>query len=134
MRDDRRKRGEGAEPCGILVLSILCLVLVSVALGARADGDFQYEITDGKATITAYTGGDASVSIPASLDGYPVTAIGANAFDGCGSLSEVILPGTVTRIEWGAFRSCGSLTGIVLPAGLTYIGKARLNTAGVCRK
>lgn len=43
-------------------------------------------------------------------------------FGSCASLTEVVLPSTVTTIEQGAFYNCTSLTTINLPQTITSIG------------
>ena len=50
------------------------------------------------------------------------TAIPANAFDGCASLSSVSIPASVTSIGNYAFKGCTSLTSITLANGITSIG------------
>ena len=77
---------------------------------------------DGNATITGYNGGFASLSIPATIDGHPVTAIGANAFKGQKYLVSVTLPKGVVSIGESAFKNCVSLKSISLPDGLSTIG------------
>ena len=58
-----------------------------------------------------------SVVIP---DG--VTSIGDWAFNGCSSLTSVVIPEGVTSINDGAFYDCASLASIVIPKGVTSIG------------
>ena len=117
---------------------------------ASPEKDFQYEIHDGKATVTGYSGNDAEVVIPEKLGGYPVRVIGYMAFDNNKILSSIIIPDgvetidmhafnfcvqlqnirfpvTLITIDSGAFQSCNSLTGVVLPAGLTTIGDRIFN-------
>ena len=95
-------------------------------------------------TLTGYDGDKSSVSIPSSVQGTPVTAIGAGAFSGntsvrsvsipsgitqigqeafsdCTSLSSVSLPSTLARIGIGAFYGCSSLKNVTVPAGTTTI-------------
>ena len=62
------------------------------------------------------------VTIPATIDGKPVTVIGSHAFAGCDELTGVVIPDTVTEIGAWAFAQTG-LTGIDLPTGLTSIGE-----------
>lgn len=60
-----------------------------------------------------------SLSVPGSL-----TAIGANAFKNCVSLSGSLsaLPAGLTTLGTGAFEGCSSLIGAVIPASVTSIG------------
>ena len=60
--------------------------------------------------------GLASVTIPNS-----VSAIGIEAFFGCGLMS-VTIPNSVTIIGEGAFPCCGGLTSVTIPESVTAIG------------
>ena len=55
---------------------------------------FHYKLQDGKAVITGFSGASTLVSIPATLDGHPVTAIGERAFFRCKSLTAVYYTGS----------------------------------------
>jgi len=79
----------------------------TTALAAEtADGNWEYTVNDdGTATIDAYNGDDGTdieLVIPSELDGYPVAAIGTEAFYRCDFLS-VTLPNTLTAIADDAF-------------------------------
>ncbi|HUD82558.1 MAG TPA: leucine-rich repeat protein, partial [Candidatus Saccharimonadales bacterium] len=63
-------------------------------------------------TITSYSGPGGTVTIPATINNLPVTAIGTNAFYGNTSLTSVIIPISVTNIEYEAFGDCAGLTGV----------------------
>ena len=53
-------------------------------------------------------------------DGYAVTAIASDAFNGKSSITNVVLPASLVSIGNHAFRSCANLTcAISLPSGLT---------------
>ena len=71
--------------------------------------DYVYAIIDGGATITKYTGNDEDVAVPDMLGGYPVTAIGNEAFQFCRSPVNVNIPEGVTKIGKQAFYSCKNL-------------------------
>ena len=60
----------------------------------------------------------SEIVIPSS-----VTSIGDSAFSGCYSLSEIVIPSSVTSIGDSAFSDCCSLSEIVIPSSVTSIGK-----------
>jgi hypothetical protein len=87
------------------------------------DGDFTYEtFTPGFATITAYTGSNMIVTIPDTLGGYPVIAIGDSAFAYNSIMTHVTIPNSATSIGDAAFYQCISLTSVTLPPNLESIG------------
>lgn len=51
-----------------------------------------------------------------------VTAIGAGAFDSCGSLVDIVIPDKVASIGDYAFWGCG-ITSIIIPNSVTTIGE-----------
>ena len=59
----------------------------------------------------------SEIVIPSS-----VTSVGDWAFNGCKSLSEIVIPSSVTSIGKGAFSFCKSLSEIVIPSSVTSIG------------
>ena len=132
------------------VALLILALLPAFGAGAEAVGDFTVRyMEDGTASIVSYNGTDASVKIPSYFNSgnamHPLTAIGAQAFmgnttiteveipdgvatieprafSGCVNLQKVTLPGNVTGIGEGAFENCASLTEINLPAKLYYAG------------
>ena len=77
---------------------------------AHADSTFDSTSADGVVTINSYTGSDRDVTIPATIDGLPVTRIGDGAFMQCMDLTSVTIPASVTSIGDQAFFFCFSLT------------------------
>ena len=53
-----------------------------------------------------------------------------NAFTWCRSLSDIVIPDSVTSIGFGAFLNCSSLSNIVIPDSVTSIGGAAFFTCG----
>ena len=86
--------------------------------------DFKYEVDDGQVTITRHKGAGGDVVIPDTIDGRPVTIIGAYAFRECFKLTSITLGNSITTIGDAAFGSCLGLTSITLPNSLTTIGYA----------
>ncbi len=73
-------------------------------------GDYCIERTAAIPTDT-----EGVLSIPAKINGMPVTAIGSMAFSGCRNLTKVIIPEGVTSIGRDAFGGCENLT-VSLPS------------------
>ena len=83
--------------------------------------DFKYEIKDGGLTITGYQGTDIDVTIPSSIDGYPVTEIGEGAFKNL-LIRSISIPSSVRSIDWFAFSGCTCLEIITSPSSVLSIG------------
>ncbi len=114
--------------CGALLL-ILCLITTLLPLPASAGtyDIFTYEITDGKVTITGCAKNTTGkVVIPDAIEGFPVTAIGEEAFYRQTKITEIILPDTVNTISKAAFSVCSKLTAINLPSNLTSLNDSIL--------
>ena len=105
----------------LLAILLTCLMLIpcGVAMVGEAETltswDYRYTLNDdGSATITKYFGEDEELTVPAELDGHPVTSIGDWAFDGCDSLTSITLPDGVISIGANPFASCEQLTRITV--------------------
>ena len=129
-------------------------VLLSLAaLGGQAE-DFTYVTNNGTITITGYAGPGGDISVPGTVGGLPVTAIGPNAFYMNTTVTGITLPNSVTNIEDyafehsqslrtvnfgsyvarlgdGAFFQCPGLTNVVIPNGVTTIGYATFYQCGL---
>ena len=104
------------------IVFFLCFSLIPMEALAATQGDYEYEIINGEATITGYIGSGGAIVIPSSLGGKPVTAIGDDAFNHCENLTNVTIPQGVTTIGDHAFFCCESLTGIIVPGSVITIG------------
>lgn len=120
--------------------------LTEIDAGAvLTEGDFQYEVISktNSVKIKKYVGTDTIVTIPDTIDNYPVTeiagnafartsvtsitvgnnvaTIAANAFAGATTLETVNLPNSVSSIGNSAFSGCTSLTTVNIPSNVATI-------------
>jgi len=100
----------------IILLALPSLWAQNIPVG------LEYEIVGGRSvTITRYTGDATILSIPAQIQGLPVTAIGDRAFYNCISLTSITIPSSIISIGDYAFSECSGLTSIAIPSSVTYI-------------
>lgn len=74
------------------------------------EGDWSYQVADGKAGIVHYDGTDTAVAVPDSLGGYPVVFIGALTF--AGEYVEISGLG-------GYYQSNDTIVSLQIPASVT---------------
>lgn len=77
---------------------------------------------DDNATITDYYGNVTSLTIPYTLDGYQVVAIGKEAFKDRTELKTVIIQDNITSIGSSAFQGCSNLRTLTMSDNLLSIG------------
>jgi hypothetical protein len=53
----------------------------------------------------------------------PVTHIGVSSFEGCSSLTSIIIPNSATFIGDSCFKGCSSLASIINPNSVASIGR-----------
>ena len=100
----------------------LCLLgALLLALPAVVQAQFTFTTNNGTITITGYTGSNGVVMIPGTIADLPVTSIGDWAFYST-SVTNVLIPDTVTNIGDGAFFDCQSLTNVIIGNSVTSIG------------
>ena len=103
------------------VSKIACLLLAA-ALPITGQAQFTFTTNaDNAITITGYTGSNGVVMIPGTIAGLPVTSIGDWAFYAT-SVTNVLIPDSVTNIGDGAFFDCESLTNVTLGSSVTNVG------------
>ena len=107
----------------VLLVTVLCVLALPSCGGYREyrRGAYRYTVENGEATITEYIGTDANVTIPDTIGGKPVVAIGRDAFMDQHSLKSVTIPDSVIRIEFSAFFRCISLESVTLGEGIREI-------------
>ena len=110
----------------------ICLLGAMLLLPAVAQAQFIFTTDNGAITITGYSGdSSASLTIPAAINGFPVTGIGAGAFYDQTTLTSVSIPDSVTSIGSGAFYYCQNLASVNIPASVTNIGSAAFSYCGL---
>jgi|SRR5665213_371300 len=91
----------------------ICLLAAVLALPAVAQAQFIYTTNNGAITITGYTGSGGAVTIPATINGLPVTSIGDHAFYATG-VTVVTIPASVTNLGDEVFVGSTRLTVITV--------------------
>ena len=80
--------------------------------------DYDYTVFEDAATIVKYNGNDKNIEIPAEIDGYPVTELGAEAFSYL-KLNSVSIPDSILLIGQRAFEYCEITDAFRLPENVT---------------
>lgn len=111
----------------LLLFLISLLPLVISADAVEINGiDYALNPSDKTAELKSYLkDGSGTIELPESFiyDGiyYNLTSIGTRAFNGCGSITSVRIPNSVTTIKEYAFEGCSSLKEIVIGSGIEDI-------------
>lgn len=132
----------------ILLAFVLCTAVIPLGAAAFTEGDWEYNVNNGQATLTGYLGSDSEVTTPAELDGCPVTALSRTfyenktitkvvvsegvesmgdflcTFESCSNLVEVQLPQSLKVLNGGVFKRSHNLKKVNLPKNLTHIGES----------
>lgn len=130
----------------ILLVVALCTAVIPLSAAAFTDGDWEYSVKEGKATISKYLGNNTQVVVPSEIDGCPVTALSRTfyenktitsvvisegietignslgTFESCSNLVEVQLPQSLIELSGGVFKNCHKLKKVNLPKNLAHIG------------
>ncbi|MBQ3549502.1 MAG: sigma-70 family RNA polymerase sigma factor [Clostridia bacterium] len=89
---------------------------------------YTYTVSNSAATITSVNKAiSGDVTIPSTLGGYPVKAIGREAFENCTKLNSVVIPNGVTTVDYYAFNNCTNLRSISIPPSVTTMHPAFRN-------
>lgn len=87
-------------------------------------GSYTYALyDDGTAVIVSYSGTEPNVTVPDTLDGNTVVAIGEAAFMSNTTMRTLKLNKSLESIGAYAFCACTSLTGVDIPSGVWSIGE-----------
>jgi len=100
-------------------------------------GNVTYEIFNGNyAKVIGFEGSPKIVNIAEKV-GNPavfVRHIGASAFEGCKTLTEVTIPASVTTIGTNAFHGCTGLTKLTIPGSVLTIDNYAFAGTGLTGK
>lgn len=123
----------------VLILLLLPLTAWAEDAEIHRDGAFFYQIADGEATLTGcdwdamqadslymFAEPPVSLEIPATLGGYPVTAIGGWVFSSLDGYPvdapfEIVLPEGLRALDADTFSDCFYAANVTLPASLEII-------------
>ncbi len=109
-----------------LLFVVICVSLTCLSASAEesfSEGYYTYTVTDGAATIksvSAEISGD--ITIPETLGGYPVIAIGKEALAGAINIKSVVISDSVKIIDDYAFAGCIGLESVDIGNGVERIG------------
>ena len=153
-RPDKRKYGlpwnpeiSKMAPFKMSMRKLFVSGLLLLQLPAALQAQFTFVTNNDALTITGYAGTDTNIIIPDTVNGYPVTSIGSDAFAfdtnvtsvtistnvtslglesfrGCTNLATIVIPNSVTNLGPGVFAGCTALTSITIPGSVTYIDMA----------
>ena len=104
-----------------------------------ADGKYNYSVnSDGTAKITAFLEDSATLTYPATVDGYTISgmspAVSLKIFSpalSSGKATTIIFADGVTAIPSQAFMDITSITSVQIPSSVTSIGAGALKGTGL---
>lgn len=110
-----------------LLCMIMCIILaisvMPIALGAEYN-NFEYQVNSaGTYVITGYNNfKNDYITIPETINGIKVTAVGKGAFRNKSNINTVKIPESVTSISSNAFYGCKNLASVILSSSVKSIG------------
>lgn len=116
---------------GLLAVVLLAGTTALAAHTEMVDGlEWTYTVCDGEASVGG--GRDAplaiprstvgAITIPSTLGGYPVTAVGPSAFYNCSNLTSVAIAPVVTAVGSNAFYNCAKLMRVDIGSSVKTVG------------
>ncbi|MEG9429661.1 MAG: leucine-rich repeat protein [Christensenellaceae bacterium] len=84
---------------------------------------FYFTVDDNEnATIVGCETTSVNITLPVTLGGYTVTAVGYRGMANCTTLSAITIPNNITSLGDYAFAGCTGLDVVTVPATCTYVG------------
>ena len=115
----------------ILAVVLLLVLLPAVVFAAEKTKVDRYEVTyetaESSCTILSVSdplrgyGGALPMELPAELDGYTVTVLGAGALAEHSTVGSLTLPASLKRMESSACKGAWKLSSVVVPGTIEYI-------------
>ncbi len=108
----------------ILLVSIISSSFSAYAVTKVTVDDFTYVVkSNGEYSVCGYSGTNADVKVPQSINGHTITEVYESAFENNSTLKYISLPVTVTAIGDYAFAGCTSLEEFELTADISTVGQ-----------
>jgi len=86
--------------------------------------DWDYTLRpDGTVALKGYSGDQTRLTLPSSIDGWPVTEIPKDGFRDLKTTLAVRIPGSIESIGENAFRGCAELQSVGMGEGCLSLGK-----------
>lgn len=117
--------------CLSLLLSCCIVGTGAIASAAKYEPSPEADFLAFDGVIEEYIGPGGDVVIPATIDGEPITEIGANAFANNQDISTVVIPEGVEKIGHRAFYQCANLYAVEFPYSLYEFGSETFTACGL---
>lgn len=108
-----------------LLISVFVLLMSKNSFSQEFEANgIKYGVNPNNASEVYVAKGDykGDIVIPAEVNGYHVSAIADNAFNGCEELTSISIPEGMKTIGREAFANCKNITSITIPTSVTEIG------------
>ncbi len=105
-----------------MIISIFSVMPITASATEYTSSYYTYTLSNNQATITKVDSSiSGAVTVPSSLNGYTVVAIGNSAFQNLTGIKSLKIPNSITTMGEYAFRGCTSMTSVNIGSGLTTI-------------
>lgn len=106
------------------VLMLVSMMAMTVSAEDPTYNGFVYSVGDGNVVIYDYVGTETEITVPASIEGMPVTALYTESSND--KVTKVTLEEGILELGHAAFRDYSALKTVNLPASLDYMGQSAI--------